>query len=56
MTPRTKEDAYLIRFPDGMRDELKSEAVHQGRTLASHIVYLLTTHPERKRKGAKAKK
>lgn len=46
MTPR-KDDAYLIRFPDGMRKALKEEATDEGRTLAAHIVYLLSTHPSR---------
>ena len=51
MTPR-KDDAYLIRFPDGMRERLKNDATENGRTMAAHIIYLLSTHP----KGPKPKK
>lgn len=51
MTPR-KDDAYLIRFPDGMRDQLKKDADAAHRTMAAHIVHLLSTHPE----GPKPKK
>ena len=35
---------------------LVKEAEDSGRSLNAHINYLLRTHPERKRKGAKGKK
>jgi hypothetical protein len=43
----SKKDAYLIRFPDGLRAKLTKEAKAQARTLAAHIVHLLETHPDR---------
>lgn len=49
MTPRN-DPAYLLRFPDGMREALKAEAEAAHRTLAAHILYLLETHPERPKK------
>ena len=51
MAPR-KDDAYLIRFPEGMREQLKADAEAASRTMAAHIVHLLSTHPE----GPKAPK
>lgn len=47
----SNKDAYLIRFPDGLRTKLTKEAKAQARTLAAHIVYLLETHPDRLKKG-----
>lgn len=45
-----EDSAYLMRFPGGMREDLKAEAKASGRTLAAYLVYLLNTHPERKAK------
>lgn len=54
MAPR-KDEAYLIRFPEGMREALKEEAAANSRTLAAHIVHLLSTHPARPKPKPKKK-
>lgn len=33
--------AYLLRFPSGLREQLKAEAQANGRTLNAHIIYIL---------------
>lgn len=35
------EDKFIVRLPDGMRDELKAEAVKNERSLNAEIVYRL---------------
>lgn len=37
------QDRYIVRFPDGMRDRLKSEASENGRSLNAEIVQRLET-------------
>lgn len=36
--PSSKQDQYMIRFPDGMRDQLKEAARKHGRTLNAEII------------------
>ncbi len=36
--PSDKQDQYMIRFPDGMRDRLKDEAAKNGRSLNAEII------------------
>lgn len=38
---RAWKDQYMLRFPDGMRDKLKSAAAANGRSLNAEIVYRL---------------
>ena len=35
--------AYLLRFPPGLREQLKSEAKANHRSLNAHIIHILTT-------------
>lgn len=35
------QDKYIVRFPDGMRDRLKTEAAKSGRSLNAEIVHRL---------------
>lgn len=35
------DDKYVIRFPDGMRDELKAAAKANGRSLNAEIIHLI---------------
>lgn len=35
------QDRYIVRFPDGMRDRLKSEASANGRSLNAEIIHRL---------------
>lgn len=35
------EDKYVVRFPDGMRDQLKQLASENGRSLNAEIIYRL---------------
>lgn len=37
-TPSRHLDQYLVRFPDGMRDLLKSRAKENGRSLNAEII------------------
>lgn len=39
--PSDKQDQYMIRFPEGMRDDLKARAAKSGRSLNAEIVYRL---------------
>lgn len=34
-------DRYIIKFPDGMRDELKTDAKANGRSLNAEIIHLI---------------
>ncbi|MGB3338284.1 MAG: Arc family DNA-binding protein [Devosia sp.] len=36
--PSTKQDQYMVRFPDGMRDELKARAGENNRSMNQEIV------------------
>lgn len=36
--PSAKQDQYMLRLPDGMRDRLKAEAEKNKRTLNSEII------------------
>jgi hypothetical protein len=36
-----KQDQYMVRLPDGMRDQLKKQAERNCRTMNSEIVFLL---------------
>lgn len=38
---RTFQDKFMLRLPDGMRDELKREAKKSGRSMNSEIVHRL---------------
>jgi len=40
-TPSRKLDQYIVRFPDGMRDNIKDRATDNGRSMNSEIVALL---------------
>lgn len=40
-TPSRKLDQYIVRFPDGMRDELKAAAKANGRSLNAEIIHLI---------------
>lgn len=35
------QDRYIVRFPDGMRDQLKQAAAQNGRSLNAEIVHRL---------------
>lgn len=37
-TPSRKLDQYIVRFPDGMRDELKEAAKANGRSMNAEII------------------
>lgn len=37
-TPSRRLDQYIARFPDGMRDRLKTEAVRNNRSLNAEII------------------
>ena len=39
--PSEKLDQYMLRFPDGMRDQLKFEAAKNGRSLNAEIILRL---------------
>lgn len=40
-SPSRKQDQYIVRFPDGMRDTLKEAAAENGRSLNAEIVQRL---------------
>lgn len=40
---RAWKDQYMLRFPDGMRERLKSLAAENGRSLNAEIIYRLQT-------------
>lgn len=44
--PSDKQDQYIVRFPDGMRDRLKDEAAKNGRSLNAEIIQRLTASLE----------
>nr|KZA99960.1 hypothetical protein A4A59_19485 [Rhizobium leguminosarum] len=37
-TPSRKLEQYIVRFPDGMREQLKQEAAKNGRSLNAEII------------------
>jgi plasmid stability protein len=39
--PSTKQDQYMVRFPQGMRDQLKDAAAKHGRSMNAEIVHRL---------------
>ncbi|MDP9559776.1 UNVERIFIED_ORG: plasmid stability protein [Rhizobium nepotum] len=41
--PSDKQDQYMIRFPEGMREELKLSAANMGRSMNAEIVQRLKT-------------
>lgn len=36
------QDKFIVRFPDGMRDQIKAAAVARGRSMNAEIVYRLS--------------
>lgn len=45
-TPSRKLDQYIVRFPDGMRDDLKKLAERNGRSLNAEIIHRLAESME----------
>lgn len=41
--PSDKLDQYIVRFPDGMRDQIKQAAADNGRSMNAEIVQRLQT-------------
>lgn len=39
--PSQIADQYMLRFPDGMRKHVKSQAKENGRTMNAEIIYRL---------------
>lgn len=46
MTTAQPQDKYIVRFPDGMRDQLKELAASSGRSLNKQIVWMLCQQME----------
>jgi hypothetical protein len=46
-----KREAYLMKFPRGLRKRLKAEATATQRNLRGYLQYLIETHPDRKHKA-----
>lgn len=44
-----KREAYLMKFPRGLRKKLKAEAVATQRNLRGYLQYLIETHPDREK-------
>lgn len=40
--PSEKQDRFIVRLPDGMRDRIKAAASHNGRSMNAEIVHALT--------------
>jgi len=40
-SPSRDADKYIVRFPSGMRDEVKRQAAENGRTINAEIIYRL---------------
>lgn len=40
-SPSRKQDQYIVRFPDGMRDRLKDAAAENGRSMNAEIIQRL---------------
>lgn len=40
---RQEQDKYIVRLPDGMRDQLKAAAKANGRSLNAEIVHRLSS-------------
>lgn len=43
-TPSRKLDQYIVRFPDGMRDQLKQAAKENNRSLNAEIIARLEAY------------
>lgn len=39
--PSRDADKYIVRFPAGMRDEVRRQAAENGRTINAEIIYRL---------------
>lgn len=44
--PSSKQEQFMLRFPDGMRDRIKEEAAKNGRSLNAEIIQRLTASLE----------
>lgn len=42
-----KREAYLMKFPRGLRKKLKAEAKATKRNLRGYLLHLVETHPAR---------
>lgn len=40
-SPAQTADKYVVRFPKGMRQEIKRQAAENGRTINAEIIYRL---------------
>ena len=45
-TPSRKLDQYIVRFPDGMRDQLKEAAKENNRSLNAEIIARLEAYEQ----------
>lgn len=43
---RTRDDQYMLRLPDGMRDQIKAAAAANGRSMNAEIIHRLQTWRE----------
>lgn len=50
-TPSRKLDQYIVRFPDGMRDQLKKAAKENNRSLNAEIIARLEGYEELKKES-----
>jgi len=50
-TPSRKLDQYIVRFPDGMRDQLKEAAKENNRSLNAEIIARLEGYEELKKES-----
>jgi plasmid stability protein len=39
--PSAKQDQYMVRFPEGLRDRIKEEAAKSGRSMNAEIILRL---------------
>lgn len=39
--PSAKQDQFMVRFPDGMRERIKEEAARNGRSMNAEIIHHL---------------
>lgn len=44
-------EAYLMKFPKGMRGKLSKEATKRRWPLRTYLLHLVETHPDRRRKA-----
>lgn len=49
-SPSRKLDQYIVRFPDGMRDQIKASAQKNMRSMNAQIIYLLSKALEQEEK------